>query len=141
MAYTAPTVADFKRRYPEFARVATGRIAAVLAEAALEVGETWIEAHRAMATMCLAAHSLAEGGALNSSSGMVSSVAPGTVIEQHAGDTGMKFAASASTQTSNASTNVSLGYSRTPYGLRFLELRSRSFPAIGVVASFEISGL
>jgi hypothetical protein len=64
---------------------------------------------------------------------MVSSVAPGTVIEQHAGDTGQRFATTVTTASGSSAGNTVASLSKTPYGLRFLELRDRAFPPIMVV--------
>lgn len=63
MPYTAPTAADLKARYPAFAAVADVTVTAVLADALLDVGETWIEDHRAPAMLALAAHWLQSQGA------------------------------------------------------------------------------
>jgi hypothetical protein len=128
-----PSVSDFRARYPEFAEVTTHRLQAVLGEVALEVGETWLPELQKPAALALAAHLLAETGALNTSDGMVSSVAPGTVIEQHAGDTGQRFATTVTTASGSSAGNTVASLSKTPYGLRFLELRDRAFPPIMVV--------
>jgi hypothetical protein len=131
MAYL-PTVADFRTRYPEFGDLSASRIQAVLTEVAAEVGDAWIPATQKPAALALAAHLLAETGALSTADGMVSSVAPGSVIEQHAGDTGQKFSSTTSASSGSSSANVVSALSRTAYGLRYLELRNRSFPSVGI---------
>jgi hypothetical protein len=56
MAYTAPTAADLKSRFPAFAAVADDTITAALNDAARMVDETWTEADFAPARMLYAAH-------------------------------------------------------------------------------------
>lgn len=125
MAYIAPTSADLLARFPEFAGTSGTTIQALLDDAGADVGEAWIETDRARATLALAAHMLALSGALGAESG----VGPGaTTSEVRAGDTMIKFAVPTAASGTNAAS-----YAQTSYGQRFLELRSRSFPAVAVV--------
>ena len=132
MAYTAPTVASFKARYPEFADVPANRVVAVLEEVAYEVGELWPDEYRGAAALALVAHLLATGGALTTSDGMVSSLAPGAVVSQRAGDTEIKYSSSATSGSTSSGSTTATSYERTAYGQRYLELRSRSFPAVAI---------
>lgn len=58
MPYTPPTAASFKLRFPEFTPVADATITAILAEQAIQVGESWFEDDRAPALQYLVAHLL-----------------------------------------------------------------------------------
>lgn len=59
MAWTAPTVAELKVRFPAFSAVADATVQAALDEAALRVDESWIdEASFRLGRMLYAAHVL-----------------------------------------------------------------------------------
>lgn len=134
MPYTAPTTADLKARYPAFAAVADVVVEAVLADTFIDVGESWIEAHRAPAMLALAAHWLQTQGANASAESVMLTGGIGTVTEMRAGDTSLKFAnPSDAGNGAGTGTGSASAFSSTPYGRRFLELRSRSFPAVLVV--------
>lgn len=62
MAYTAPTAADLKSRFPVFAPVADATITAALNDAARMVDETWTEDDFAPARMLYAAHLMTMDG-------------------------------------------------------------------------------
>lgn len=62
MAYTAPTAADLKSRFPAFAAVADATINDALADAARMVDETWTEGDFAAARMLYAAHLMTMDG-------------------------------------------------------------------------------
>lgn len=58
MPYTAPTVADFKARFPGLADIGDPVIQTALDEAAVRVDETWREEDFAPGRLFLAAHNL-----------------------------------------------------------------------------------
>ena len=62
MAYTAPTAADLKARFPAFAAVDDAVVDAALAEAGQRVDEGWLEADFATARLLYAAHVLTMDG-------------------------------------------------------------------------------
>lgn len=121
--------AALKARYPAFAEVADTTVAAVLADAALDIGEGWIPTHVEAATLALAAHRLVEEGALaNADIVAEAGASHGALVQMRAGDTELRFAKPSDGEVIEAS-----GYVRTSYGRRFLELRARSFPAVLVI--------
>ena len=61
MAYTAPTLADFRTRYPAFATVADATVSAWLADGDAATG-AWPDDPRPRAVMLFAAHNLALQG-------------------------------------------------------------------------------
>lgn len=62
MAYTAPTAADLKARFPAFAAVDDAVIDGALTEAVRRVDETWPEEDFATGRLLYAAHVLAMDG-------------------------------------------------------------------------------
>lgn len=123
MAYTAPTAAEVKARFPEFAAVDDSVINAVIAEAGSFVDDSWIEADATTAAMFYVAHELVMAGQGTSAAAKVAQVGDFSRIKS--GDLEVQRNAG-SAQV--ASANGTLGLSR--YGLKFLELRGRSFPGI-----------
>src|SRR6478752_3759426 len=63
MAYTAPTPADLRTRFPAFSATDDAVIDYWLTDARLIVTDSWIEDDRAPAEMALAAHNMALNGA------------------------------------------------------------------------------
>lgn len=117
-----PTPADLKARYPEFDAVSESRIAGVITETALDVGEAWPEEYRKPARIALAAHLLAMEGALRGDQTAGASIA-GDVASVSVGDVSTSFASPASASTGGASAR----FEGTAYGKRFLELRRLAF--------------
>lgn len=62
MAYDAPTVAQFKARFPRFAAVADAMVTEALDEAGGRVDTTWLEKDFQLARMLYAAHVLTLDG-------------------------------------------------------------------------------
>lgn len=62
MAYTAPTAAEMKARFPTFAAVSDAAVTGALAEASSRVGSTWDEADWRTAQFLYAAHVLTMDG-------------------------------------------------------------------------------
>jgi hypothetical protein len=111
MAYTPPTLSEFRVKYPAFAAVADETVQAWLDEGDTETS-VWPDADRAKAVMLYAAHKLTESGALTSGQSLsgVTSFKSGT------------FSASLSDAAASRT-----GYDATAYGRDFLLLRRRNF--------------
>lgn len=130
MAWTAPTPADVKARFPAFAAVPDAAIQGALDEAALQVDETWVsEADFRLGRMLLAAHILTLDGL-------------GTGAESEAaanGASGFKRMKSGQFEVERFDTAGTVPggsdgvLGTTSYGRRFLELQRRNFPAVLVV--------
>jgi hypothetical protein len=110
MAYTAPTAANLKAKYPAFAAVIDGTITPWLTEAAAECA-TFIEADRARAEMAYAAHRMTELG-------IGATAVPAGVTSFKSGT----FSATVSDSIAGAT-----GFDATVYGREFKLLRRRSF--------------
>lgn len=109
MAYTTPTLADFRIRYPAFAATADATIEAWLADG--DAGTTnWPDDDRARAVMLFAAHNLSIGG-------------QGGAIP--AGVTSFKSGTFSATLSDAAASRT--GYSATVYGREYLDLVRRHF--------------
>ena len=112
MAYTEPTLSEFRTKYPAFGAVADATVQAWLDEGDAETSQ-WPDADRAKAVMLYAAHKLADSGATTAGVAM-------------AGVTGFR-SGSFSAQLSDAAANRT-GFDATTYGRDFLTLRRRNFP-------------
>ena len=104
---TAPTISDFRARYPAFAAVADATVQVWLTEGFAEVS-AWTDADQPRGTMAYAAHKLA-----------------GQAGATPEGVTGFKsgtFSAQLSEQAANR-----IGFAATVYGREFLDLARRNF--------------
>lgn len=127
MAEVPLTAADLKARYPEFNAVSDAYVDAVLSEAALSVGDTWIATDRVPATLALAAHMMSlEGEPARTANGGVAVTE--TVKRVKVGDVETEFAVASGGGASGAD-----DYGTTLYGVAFLRYRRRSFPGVIVV--------
>lgn len=132
MTYVAPTAASFKARFPGFTSVSDATVDAVLAEAILQVGESWLERDRVPAVLYLTAHMLImEGQPAASASEAMKNVTRGAVKRVKVGDVETEFAGGSGSSSGGSGIVASL--SATEYGRRYLELLRRNFPAIAVV--------
>ncbi|AGC35706.1 virion structural protein [Rhizobium phage RHEph06] len=127
MTWTAPTPAEFKIRFPQFASVDDATVQMILDEAVAEVGETWIEAYRTPGVLYLAAHLLASQG-LGYSAGGGGAAVTGAVKRRKVGDVETEFAGVAGGSSGDLS-----GYGTTVFGQQFLRLQRKNFPAVAVV--------
>lgn len=121
MAYTDPTAADIKTRFPAYASVSDPTIEAFIVEAKRLVDDTWLEADYAPAIMYVVAHYLATEDVLGGGAGATS---PGPVKSESLGD------ASTTYDTRGGSTTMSVEdseFANTVYGTRFLNIRRRNF--------------
>lgn len=110
MAYTAPTAATLKARYPAFASVADATVDYWLAEAAEDCAG-WPDSLRARGEMALAAHRMAELG-----------IVAGTVP---AGVTSFKSGTFSATVSDGVASRT--GYDATVYGREFRQLARSVF--------------
>lgn len=111
MAYTTPTLAEFRALYPAFDAVADATVQAWLASGDTETAR-WGDDDRPSAVMLYAAHSMAEMGL-------------GTAGAVPMGVTSFKsgtFSATVSDMTASRT-----GFSATAYGRRYLDLMRRNF--------------
>ena len=133
MPFTLPTAEAFKTRFPEFAEVADARIEAIIGEARSFVDETWIPADFAPAIRFLAAHMLAMEGANSDAPATVATTGPVQMVK--VGDVSTEFSrpGGASMAGGDTAAMSDRWLNETAYGVRFLALRRRSFPAIHAV--------
>jgi hypothetical protein len=129
MAYTVPTAADLKTRYPAFAAVADATVNAMIVEANRSVDETWTEGDYAPAIMALAAHIMATEGLgtdpdSQSNTGQMSNFQ-------------MIKSGQLTLQRKQSATGTADWYASTRYGNRYLELLGRNKPGVAVVWRLE----
>ncbi|BEV00079.1 DUF4054 domain-containing protein [Novosphingobium olei] len=111
MAYSAPSPADLKARYPAFAAVSDAMVQVWLDDAAAFAGETWPDADRRAGVMAYAAHRMAE---LGIGTGNI----PAGVVSFRSGS----FSANVSDAAASRA-----GLTATIYGREFSALRRRIF--------------
>lgn len=132
MAYTAPTAADLKARFPEFAAVSDTLINLILEEASARVGDTWLERDRKPATLYLAAHLLKSQGEPDRTNNVNGEMLPsGPVQVRQVGDVRVEFGSSGG--GANVVYSGSADFERTAYGREYLRLLRMNFPAVAVV--------
>lgn len=120
MAYTVPSVADFKARFPEITAT-DALIQIAITDAATWVDNSWSEVDYAPAILFLAAHFLRAGGVAGAGGSSVG------VASESFGSYSVSYA--------NAGASIlSLSLSLSGYGLRFSELRRRNRAGPRVVA-------
>lgn len=112
MAYTQPTAADLKLRFPAFAAVADETVEYWLTDARLIVTADWIEADRAPAEMALAAHNMVLAG-LGTSGGAVGELAAMGVTDFKSASMSVSFDAAAIRSANGGD------YGATRYGIAF----------------------
>lgn len=115
MAYTVPSAANLKTRYPAFAAVADATVEYWIADAQRFVDTTWREVDYAPALMARAAHEMALGG-IGAGSGI-----PEGVTSFKSGS----FSANISDAAAQAS--VKGGLQATRYGREFAAIMRRNF--------------
>ena len=117
MAYTAPTPANLKSRYPAFAAVDDAVVQTWLTDAERFVDTSWIEGDYAIALMAHAAHSMALLG-IGTATGAAAIPAGVTRFKSGAMDVTISDAA--------AKASAEGGYDATVYGREFKLLSRRS---------------
>ena len=126
MAYTVPTAADLKVRYPEFDAVSDDLVTLVMTEAAGTVSTSWLERDYAPAIMLLTAHMLVTEGAVERAAGKKTTVtSTGPIKSKTIGEVSVTYAG-AGAGAGSAAGDLS-GLSATEYGKRFLALRRANF--------------
>lgn len=125
MAYTAPTAAEVKARFPEFAAVADATVTAIIEEAGSYVDQTWIEADYKLAQMLWTAHTLIIEGNGSGVQAQLSQL--GAFSRIKSGDLEVQQGTRSGAGEGGAGAD---SYERTTYGQRFSELRLRSFPPV-----------
>lgn len=118
MAYTAPTPATLKTRYPAFVGVDDTVIEYWLDDALRFVTDSWIETDRAVAMMAYAAHEMAAAGLEKAPAGSVQ-VLPG-VTRFKTGTMDVAFSDAAASQAASGD------FASTRYGKEYVALRRRS---------------
>jgi hypothetical protein len=120
----APTPAEFKVRFPDFAAVADAVVQAALDEAALQVDGSWAgEADIRLGRLLLAAHVLTLDG--QGSGAEAAAVAGGGFRRMKSGQLELERRDDAGAEPGTLGS--------TGYGRRFLELMQRNVPAVAVV--------
>lgn len=127
MAYTPPTAADFKLRFPAFGSVPDEQIGAALDDAASVADDGWSDADRRKAVMLQAAHDMTQNG-----------IGTGAEAElAKAGALGFTSFRSGQLQLdrSEASAATASGdpLTQTSYGRQLLDLIRRRFSGVMVV--------
>lgn len=129
MAWSPPTVSDFKTRFPQFATVPDATVQAILDEAIPQVGDTWLERDRTPGVLHLTAHLMASQGIGVAAPGGGSAVT-GAVKRRKVGDVEVEFAG---TPGSAGATGLAAYYMSTTYGAEFYRLMRKNFSGIAVV--------
>lgn len=136
--------ATLKARYPALASASDGLAALCIADAQAEIDPAiWIASDVDRATMALAAHYVAVALGSSGSAGQTITLPGGGTVETAGaanmiavGDVKVAFGAKGSSISSGGGRSFSEAYAddlaSTPYGLEFLRLRARSFPAVAV---------
>lgn len=129
MAWTAPTATEFKARFPAFASVDDDVVNVVLAEAGLQVDETWVsEADFKQGINLLTAHILTmDGHGAGAEAESAAAGALGFKTMKSGNLTLERFSAS----EAGSGSGDTLGL--TIYGKRFIDLRKRNIPGVTVV--------
>lgn len=130
MTWTPPTVETFKTRFPEFASRPEASVQVVLDEAVGDVGDSWAERDRTAGVLHLTAHLLAVQGSVGSGARGGGAAVTGAIKRRKVGDTETEFAGVGGGTSTGGSLD---SYRSTAYGVRYLELMRRNFPAVAVV--------
>lgn len=126
MPYVAPTLAEFRARYAEFAPVGDALVQAVLVEAQASVSTSWVERDYAPAIMLLTAHLLLSEDAIQKAQGSVSyGDYAGPITKEKVGEVEVSYGGGAT--ASSGASGGSDDYSSTEYGRRFLRLLRLTF--------------
>lgn len=127
MAYTTPTAAQFKARFPAFSAVADETVDAFIAEANRNVDTSWLEADYQRAIMYLAAHLMTIEDVLGEAPDGFK-FSGGVITSEKLGDAQTNYG-----NTANASAAYPGDYGATVYGRQFATLLKLNQPAVLVV--------
>lgn len=129
MAYTAPTAADFKARFPVFAGLSDAFVDLLLGEAKLAVDDTWLsQGDYTTGVLYLAAHLAATDKSQATDEGDAGG-SGGDIASESWGPMSVSYTKDASSTGDNTASQ----YSTTEYGRRFLSLLRKNKPAIVAV--------
>lgn len=115
MSYDVPTTDEFSTKFPELGDAEYSQVAALIAEAARYVDDSWREADYQDAILYLAAHWLLSSASPDQS---------GAIQSESFGPISVSYATVATDDTALLATH---------YGHRFVELRHGNFPRVMVV--------
>lgn len=121
MSYDAVTTDQFFERFPQYAAADEDLLTLLLAEASVQVDNSWIEEDYQTAILYLTAHMLANELA----AGLGAAGASGPIQSESFGPMSRSYAISASAMTDE-------GLEGTVYGRRYRSLRRKSFPGVAV---------
>lgn len=124
MAYVAPTPAEMKTRFPEFAAVSDGRVQAFIDEASRFADDSWIEADRKIAVQFLTAHMMTSEGLLNPAGAPAAGAVSGPITSEKMGDASTSYG---SRSAAGGYKGADADIASTPYGIRFLAIRGSNF--------------
>lgn len=131
MAWTPPTLADFRTRFPAFKDVPDATVQAVLNEAIAVVSTSdFIERDKTPATLYLTAHLLAVEGWLSGGAGGGGAAVTGTVKRRKVGDVEVEFAG---VSGGSGGSGLLAQYNGTIWGQRYVALMRLNSPSILVV--------
>ncbi|MGE7415445.1 DUF4054 domain-containing protein [Methylobacterium tarhaniae] len=128
MAWTEPTAADLRARFPAFAGVADAAIALALAEALAQVDDTWPDAIRTSGALLYAAHVLTLDGQGGGVEAEIAKAGALGFTSFRSGSLSLDRGAAA-----GGGSGSSDPLEQTSYGRRFLELVRARFPGVLVV--------
>lgn len=120
MAYTDPTIADLRMRYPAFATVADATIAYWLSDAHRYVDQSWMEADYAPAIMARAAFAMVSNGTPGITGNDAAGFAAAGVTDFQSGSFRARFSDEA------VKVAVAGGYASNVYGIEFADLLARN---------------
>ena len=151
MAWTPPTVADFRLRYPQFVAYSDGMIQVVLDDSNIRIGRgNWLDIDRTPASLSLTAHRLAltvapdagdgsgNGGGTPGAGGQTGAIKSrtrkvGDVSDTTEYETKSDFFNISGGGSGGGSAGVLGDFFLTPYGREYLYLMKVNFPAVAVV--------
>ncbi len=128
MAYTLPTPADLKMRYPAFAAVADPTIQYWLTDAERFVTTSWSEIDYAPGLIAAAAHNMAKAPVAGIAGSQVSGFAAAGVTHFRSGSFQAQFSEEA------VKAQVAGGWASTEYGQEYYMLLRRNVMSMGVTA-------
>lgn len=128
MAFTDPTANDLKTRFPIFDCVLDEVIEAAIAEAAMHVGQSWIDQlNFTTGKLLIAAHIMVCDGHVKTTESELAQLGEFTSI--NSGRLRLSKAAP------RAMSDTDAWLEKTQYGRRYKQLRARNAPAVAVVTT------
>jgi hypothetical protein len=127
--YTTPTYEEFITRFPIFEDKEKPTVEALLAEAATQIDNSWVETDYQSAIMYLTAHLLATDNSGEGEEVEIGGANNGVIASESFGPMSVGYA----TGGASGSLSSSDQYGSTVYGRRFLALLRKNKPAIVAV--------